>query len=369
MLDICAVADNCASDARREIVQASRAPRRSLVEALAERRAQVSQLATENILSSSDTCYLAALPDELKEQVLVACFEPRDMAALARCSREFAALLREDNVWSMLVERRWPHLAWAPVAPHSRTPSLDLHRERAHVADDDIGAAYELCAAFDESAALADGDDFDALARSLLRACVGVRRAAGNNERAREREVLRWQHRCARAVGVPARLTDLAAWARALEEELDLWYDEGDAGDFLVSAAAAAARRRAALLRVLTGRSALRFLLSEVLHSDYCDRHLLVSEGRADIANAVADIDASLRSLHLEACDLSVPPSLRPAVPPTHWWWFIRPPVYVSGGCPYPDLRDPPPPVAEPVGATGGTVQQVAAALGGGGGA
>ena len=105
----------------------------SLVEALAERRAQVSQLATENILSSSNTCYLAALPDELKEQVLVACFEPRDMAALARCSREFAALLREDNVWSMLVERRWPHLAWAPVAPHSRTPSLDLHRERAHV--------------------------------------------------------------------------------------------------------------------------------------------------------------------------------------------------------------------------------------------
>ena len=160
----------------------------------------------------------------------MACFEPRDMAALARCSREFAALLREDNVWSMLVERRWPHLAWAPVAPHSRTPSLDLHRERAHVADDDIGAAYELCAAFDESAALADGDDFDALARSLLRACVGVRRAAGNTERAREREVLRWQHRCARAVGVPARLTDLAAWARALEEELDLWYDEGDAG-------------------------------------------------------------------------------------------------------------------------------------------
>ena len=51
-------------------------------------------------------------------------------------------------------------------------------RERARVADDDIGAAYELCAAFDESAALADGDDFDALARSLLRACVGVRRAA-----------------------------------------------------------------------------------------------------------------------------------------------------------------------------------------------
>ena len=183
LADNCAVADNCASDARREIVQASRAPRRSLVEALAERRAQVSQLATENILSSSDTCYLAALPDELKEQVLVACFEPRDMAALARCSREFAALLREDNVWSMLVERRWPHLAWAPVAPHSRTPSLDLHRERAHVADDDIGAAYELCAAFDESAALADGDDFDALARSLLRACVGVRRDEGGGER------------------------------------------------------------------------------------------------------------------------------------------------------------------------------------------
>ena len=98
LADNCAVADNCATDARREIVQASRAPRRSLVEALAERRAQVSQLATENILSSSDMCYLAALPDELKEQVLVACFEPRDMAALARCSREFAALLREDNV-------------------------------------------------------------------------------------------------------------------------------------------------------------------------------------------------------------------------------------------------------------------------------
>ena len=62
------LADNCASDARCEIVQASRAPRRSLVEALAERRAQVSQLATENILSSSDTCYLAALPDEEDEE-------------------------------------------------------------------------------------------------------------------------------------------------------------------------------------------------------------------------------------------------------------------------------------------------------------
>ena len=298
----------------------------------------------------------------------MACFEPRDMAALARCSREFAALLREDNVWSMLVERRWPHLAWAPVAPHSRTPSLDLHRERAHVADDDIGAAYELCAAFDESAALADGDDFDALARSLLRACVGVRRAAGNTERARAREVLRWQHRCARAVGVPRaphRPRSVGARARGGARPL---VRRGRRRRRHVAAAAARAAR-AALLRVLTGRSALRFLLSERAPSDYCDRHLLVSEGRADIANAVADIDASLRSLHLEACDLSVPPSLRPAVPPTHWWWFIRPPVYVSGGCPYPDLRDPPPPVAEPVGATGGTVQQVAAALGGGGGA
>ena len=110
------------------------------------------------------------------------------------------------------------------------------------------------------------------------------------------------------------------------------------------------------------------------LRHDDDDPYLVVAADKgtasfSDIANAVADIDASLRSLHLEACDLSVPPSLRPAVPPTHWWWFIRPPVYVSGGCPYPDLRDPPPPVAEPVGATGATVQQVAAALGGGGGA
>ncbi len=49
-------------------------------------------------------------------------------------------------------------------------------------------------------------------------------------------------------------------------------------------------------------------------------------------------VNASVRSFHEEGCDLSVTAAqLRThgaGVPPSHWWWQLEAPAYVSGGNP-----------------------------------
>ena len=58
---------------------------------------------------------------------------------------------------------------------------------------------------------------------------------------------------------------------------------------------------------------------------------------------AIAAIDQSIRSLSQEGCDLSLTRAQRDAAVvgraecgnPTHWWWRLEAPCYVSGGNPF----------------------------------
>ena len=282
----------------------------------------------------------------------------------------WASLVRSEELWEALCVASWPLVHRLPRSAYSSWRLC--HRSRC--SGTPPGTWQKLLPLYDESAVLAierPGGWIGRLGATLLRIRsvrklhglhnwprVGARGSrAGVSQACNEEEGLSWLHSVHDALSSPQAAHELLAFAGGVaggvaggeppqlpservetaEEHvmrrggicswLDAWYDNNNNNE------------PALLLRFLAARSALHAIrhMQQVARRRFGQASCPFEDTEA-LEAALSRADASVRSLHEEGCDLSVTAvQLRthgPGVPPSHWWWQLEAPAYVSGGNP-----------------------------------
>tara|TARA_B110001452_G_scaffold36048_1_gene27668 strand:+ start:89 stop:1093 length:1005 start_codon:yes stop_codon:yes gene_type:complete len=320
---------------------------------------------------------IADLPDELLSAIFVAADEEAVLAC-ARVCAAWAALAASEELWAQHCLRRWPLLEKLGGAPGSRYPPpswRQLHRSR--VINAPPGTWRTLLSLYDQSKLTATQQEpgwIRSLGPLLLRV-AGVSKLHGVSTWPKQTapstrlpckpasEELEWLRHMNRALINRRAVRTLLAYAgdrHALEELraddgggdgsseldaeidrgglmwwLDAWYDSGDPEEYLT---------------FLAGRSTLevlRVLLKHCEASPWVIEKDLPSattfmvetfEACSRLDEAVRGLDAAIKSLHDEGCDMSVTSAQKTAhaalAPASHWWWKFEPPIFCSAGCP-----------------------------------
>ena len=310
---------------------------------------------------------LSDLPDELLQQILIATNCAQTVVACAQVCSTWASLARSEELWEVLYTTSWP---LAHRLPHALPASLDsacnpwlktkecasswrmCHRARC--LGTPAGTWRKLLPLYDESVLLAaerPGGWIGRLGSVLLRIRntrkvmeTGKWPAVANPH---EVEGVCWLRSFNEALMRPQAVDELLAFAGGMdalaaaalprpsgrvetaEEEvmrrggisawLDEWYDNNNNN------------APALLLRFLAGRSALQEIFG------FKAWNLLAAPGSLNaLSLALGRVDASIRSLHQEGCDLSVTAAQQithaAGVPISNWWWRLEAPAYGSGG-------------------------------------
>lgn len=321
---------------------------------------------------------ISDLPDELVSAIFAVADEEAVLAC-ARVCAAWAALAASEELWAHHCSLRWPLLQQLGGAPGLRYPPpswRQLHRLR--VINAPPGTWRTLLSLYDQSKLIAieHKPGWISSLVQLLNRVAGVsmrnRSCAWANQASvcwlRTKpgvEELAWLRQVHRALLGRFALCSLLAYAgdrHALEELradtgggdgsskldaeldrrgliswLDAWYDSCDAKE---------------LLTFLVGRSTLEILrvLLRYCHGSRwvigrgpLDAHpspleVEAFEACARLDEAVRGLDAAIKSLHDEGCDMSVTSAQKTThaagTPTSHWWWKLEPPCMVSGGCP-----------------------------------
>ena len=323
---------------------------------------------------------LVDLPDELLSAIFVVADE-QAVLACARVCAAWAPLVASEELWAHHCSRRWPLLQQLGGAPGLRYPPpswRQLHRNR--VVNAPPGTWRTLPSLYDQTLLIASELKpgwITSLGPLLLRV-AGLRKLHGlepwlteidNDSHEPAFEELAWLRNLHGALLGRRSLCELLAYAgdrHALEElrvlleelradggggdgsgELDAELDRGGMMSWLDAWYDSGASEE--LLQFLSGRSSLeavRVLLRHCLYSGWVLDERTAEESRTAAAveaclrldGSLRLLDAAIKSLHDEGCDMSVTSAQKTAhaagAPTSHWWWRLEPPCMVSGGCP-----------------------------------
>ena len=312
-----------------------------------------------------------SLPLELVMLILQATGDAVPVLACTSTCRTLAALPSNgERLWQHLCEQAWPWLATPRSVPAAHLavfppPSWrELHRSRVRGARlDTAGNGWrELLNLYDHSTLVATERRAGwvvELGTLLLRiervehrfarraspcpdACGDVT-PVGMSEAMHWGETVRQEmHRGindvltlagARALAVPGLAPPTDPSARSVVDQLDEWHEMISEGAPPMSARAEEAARL--LVSAFVNRSALQAAVEMEL--------VILGDFGGRLNAAIRAIDESIRSLRQEGCDLSLTRAQRDAAVvgraeygnPTHWWWRLEAPCYVSGGNPF----------------------------------
>lgn len=312
-------------------------------------------------LSSSLNDIMNGLPEDLLLRITLELPE-ESVLSLACVNARLYSLCLSDHLWEGLCRRRWPYLAArllvagrdASALMHGCSSDARMSWRALHQARCTMPRWRELCARFDESVHIVLASD------PLLSACaewpqklspILTSISAACPDAASEQpwvEARTWAAEMLSQLGMGMRMGALRNYADELDEGLCAWYEGSSSGRDLCS-------RERLLQRTFIGRSALEVLQREVVSQEIAaqDTRATCAADPADdwwqrvntsaawrdfgLDDAIKRLDSSLDSFYLEGGDMSLPAALRPTcgVPTDHFWWWYRPPTYISGGCPH----------------------------------